>query len=71
MRTLVSPTYVVWYKKSETRHIEVFATFEMGYPFIQSVLVQALKQLWDSNDDFKCCYDSVSYVCQKPFRLIK
>ena len=23
----------------------------MGYPFIQSVLIQALKQLWDSNHD--------------------
>ena len=74
MRTLISPTYVVWYNSTasskhasstrceidavkwstdvvETRHIEVFATFEMAYSFIQSVFIQTLKQLWDSNHD--------------------
>ena len=36
----------------------------MGYPFIQSVLIQALKQLWDSNH-----YSSVAmtqlFMCAK------
>ena len=83
MRTQVSPTYVVWYKKSgmqfhsieidavkwstdvvETRHIEVFATFEMGYSFIQSVLIRALKQLWDSNHDSSVAMTQL-YMCAK------
>ena len=41
-----------------------FATFEMGYPFIESVLIQALKQLWDLNH-----YSSVAmtqlFMCAK------
>ena len=42
----------------------LFATFKMGYPFIQSVLIQPLKQLWDSNH-----YSSVAttqlFMCAK------
>ena len=34
-----------------SKDTHLFATFEMGYPFIQSVLIQTLKQLWYSNHD--------------------
>ena len=49
----------------ETRHIiEVFATFEMAYPFIQSVLIQTLKQLWDSNHDSSVAMTQL-FMCDK------
>ena len=42
----------------------VWMTCVLGYPFIQSVLIQALKQLWDSNH-----YSSVAmtqlFMCTK------
>ena len=47
-----------------SKDTHLFATLEMGYPFIQSVLIQALKQLWDSNH-----YSSVAmtqlFMCDK------
>ena len=38
--------------------------FEMGYAFIQSVLIQALKQLWDSNHDSSVAITQL-FMCAK------
>ena len=47
-----------------SKDTHLFATFEMGYPFIQSVLIQALKQLWDSNHDSSVAMTQL-FMCAK------
>ena len=47
-----------------SKDTHLFATFEMGYPFIQSVLIQALKQLWDWNHDSSVAMTQL-FMCAK------